>query len=148
MSEPSGVSRQQDHATYAAQTLVEKGLDKDWEVFVATDFTLLLDIDKSTLPDNFDRLMSILEDQVGLVIYEMSTSKSDNLHVVITMKNPMDIIERIAWQTILGSDQVSGALHLGSVKRNELNPILLFQRKAQRLLTAGEYIEPADTGAY
>jgi hypothetical protein len=137
MSEPSGVSSQQDHATYAAQTLVEKGLDKDWEVFVATDTTLLLDIDSDTLPDGFMRWLTLLEEQVGVVTYEVFVSKSGNRHVIITMKQPMDIIERIAWQAILGSDPVREACHLGSVKRNEQNPILLFQRKTQLILTEG-----------
>jgi hypothetical protein len=137
MSEPGGVSRQQDHATYAAQTLVEKGLDKEWEVVVATDTTLLLDIDNIFLPNNFNRLIILLEEQIGPVTNAVSDSKSGNLHVIITMKQPMDIIERITWQAILGSDPVREACHLGSVKRNEQNPILLFQRKTQLLLTEG-----------
>ena len=137
-SDTSG-TQQNDHALYAERTLVKQGLDKDWEVVVATSTTLQLDIDGDTLPSNFNRLLGMLEEQVGRAVSEVSGSKSGNLHVVITMKNPMDILERIAWQAIFGSDSVREACHIGSAKRNEQNPILLFQRKVQvqKLLTEG-----------
>jgi hypothetical protein len=55
------------------------------------------------------------------------------------MKFALPIVERIAWQAAFGSDPKREALHLLSVSRGELNPILLFMRKPekQKLLTGG-----------
>jgi hypothetical protein len=129
-SDATGVDKQHnDHAVYAAQCLINKGLDKEWEVVVATEYTLQLDIDRIAVPDTFPRLIGILEEQVGPVRYEVSASKSGNTHVIITMQNPMPITERVAWQAIFGSDPIREAAHLSSIKREELNPILLFQCK-------------------
>jgi hypothetical protein len=144
MSNAAGTT-QSDHAAYASHQLKEKGFHNEWEVVVATDYTLQLDFDHpSNLlcviepPDNFHSIRDMLEQQVGPVDYAVTRSKGGNVHVTITMREPMNIIERVAWQAIFGSDPVREALHLHSIKRNELNPILLFERKSpQLLLTEG-----------
>ena len=125
-----------DHAIYAAEQLKEKGLDDKWEVVVATDYTLQLDFDHPSdlllmtdPPENFHRIRAMLEEQVGEVDYAVTRSRGGNVHVTITMREPMDIVQRIAWHAIFGSDPIREAGHLHSVKRQELNPILLYERK-------------------
>ena len=70
--------------------------------------------------------------------YKASVSKGGNTHVIVHLRSAMDILERIAWQAAFGSDPKREALHLLSVSRGELNPILLFMRKpeSQKLLTS------------
>jgi hypothetical protein len=128
-----------DHAEYARQELVINGLDKEWEVVVATPYTIQIDIDSKELPETFHRLLGILEERTGSWIdYSVSTSKSGNKHVILTLPNSMDVYDRIAWQAIFGSDPIREAVHLVSVMHGERNPILLFQRKFAGQLTAGE----------
>lgn len=131
-SDATGADKQHnDHAAFAAQSLVNQGLDKEWEVVVAKDNELQIDLDSPVLPDNFKRLIGILEEQVGQVEYKVTISKSGNRHVIVTMANPLGIFERVAWQAIFGSDPVREAAHLSSIMREELNPILLYERKAR-----------------
>jgi len=132
-----------DHATAARAYLVNKGFT-DWEVVLADDVTLMLDYDDSCiynpLPDKFYRALHILDqvpEQEG-VTFKTSASKGGNVHVIVHLNYPMPIVERIAWQAAFGSDPKREALHLLSVSRGELNPILLFMRKpeVQKLLGA------------
>jgi hypothetical protein len=132
-----------DHATAARAYLVNKGFT-DWEVVLADDVTLMLDYDDSCiynpLPDKFYRALHILDqvpEQEGAT-FKASASKGGNVHVIVHLNYPMPIVERIAWQAAFGSDPKREALHLLSVSRGELNPILLFMRKPeeQKLLGA------------
>jgi hypothetical protein len=130
-----------DHATAARAYLVAKGFT-DWEVVIADDHTLMLDYDHrpydGTLPEQFYATLGIFDQVVGSDNYfEHTASKGGNTHCVIHSSVALPIVERIAWQAAFGSDPKREALHLLSVSRGELNPILLFMRKpeAQNLLT-------------
>ena len=125
-----------DHAEAAYQALVDQGLDKEWQVVVAHPRQLMIDIDGNDLPETFGRLLSILQAQVGTVEYKVTLSKGGNRHLIIDMPKTMDILERVAWQAIFGSDPVREAAHLRSIQKQELNPILLFERKVAGQLTA------------
>ncbi len=125
-----------DHAAYAQKQLVEKGLNKEWEVVVATDYTLQLDYDSDNEllcvvepPEIFWRVLEALESMAGPVDYAVTRSKGGNIHVTITMREPMHITMRVAWQAIFGSDPIREVGHLQSIVRNEVNPILLYERK-------------------
>jgi hypothetical protein len=72
------------------------------------------------------------------VTYDVSESKSGNVHVVINLPIPMHATKRVAWQAAFGSDPKREALHLLSIARREKNPILLYNRKKpQLMLTEG-----------
>ena len=132
-----------DHAQAAEEFLRQARFD-DWMVVVADDKTLMLDYDQQvydgTLPEQFYIALGIFDSVVGSNNYfEHTASKGGNTHCVIHMEKPMPIVERIAWQAAFGSDPKREALHLLSVSRGELNPILLFMRKPepQKLLGDG-----------
>jgi len=131
-----------DHALYAEKYLRDMRLDDTWQVVVADDKTLMLDYDQrpydGTLPEQFWIMLGIFDQVVGSNNhFEHTASKGGNTHCVIHITSPMPIVERIAWQAAFGSDPKREALHLLSVSRGELNPILLFMRKPepQKLLT-------------
>ena len=139
---------QRDHAKAAHKFLEDNGYAEDWQVVVAEDNMLMLDYDgvffdgvffnADPLPDQFYTVLGILEDMLGTASYEESQSKGGNTHVVIYLPVPLPIAERVAWQAAFGSDPKREALHLLSISRGELNPILLFMRKPeQKLLTEG-----------
>lgn len=135
---------QKDHALAAEEFLRQAHFD-DWQVVVADDKMLMLDYDtllwegdSTMLPEQFYVALGIFDSVVGSNNYFVPTaSKGGNTHVVIHMEKSMPIVERIAWQAAFGSDPKREALHLLSVSRGELNPILLFMRKPeeQKLLT-------------
>jgi len=136
---------QNDHALAAEEFLRQAHFDDRWQVIVADDRKLMLDYDNrpydGTLPEQFYTILGIFDQVVGSDNYfEHAASKGGNTHVVINMSVPLPIAERIAWQAAFGSDPKREALHLLSVSRNELNPILLFMRKPeeQKLLGDGD----------
>ena len=135
-----------DHAQAAEEFLRQAHLDDKWQVIVADDKMLMLDYDgrpyepyEGSLPEQFYVALGIFDSAVGSNNYSETTpSKGGNTHCVIHTEKPMPIVERIAWQAAFGSDPKREALHLLSVSRGELNPILLFMRKPvpQKLLTS------------
>lgn len=132
-SEVSGTINN-DHALAGLKFLMDNGYDSAWQVVTADDKMLMLDYDDHEydggLPEQFYRTLGVLEEVQGAAVYfKASVSKGGNAHVVIHLNIPLPIVERIAWQAAFGSDPMREALHLLSVSRNELNPILLFMRK-------------------
>ena len=132
-----------DHEQGAQKWLEDHGFADDWEVVVADDKMLMLDYDDrpydGTLPEQFYVTLGIFGEMVGHDNYFQHTpSKGGNTHAVLHMNTPMPIVERIAWQAAFGSDPKREALHLLSVSRSELNPILLFMRKAEEQKLLGE----------
>ena len=125
-----------DHALAAQKTLDDNGYAKEWQVVVADDKMLMLDYDQRpyacTLPEQFYDTLGILEQALHEAqFFTVHESKGGNTHAKVVLTSPMPIVERIAWQAAFGSDPKREALHLLSVSRGELNPILLFMRKPE-----------------
>ena len=142
-SEVEGVLNN-DHAQAAQKFLENEGYAKEWQVVVADDKMLMLDYDQRlydcTLPEQFYDTLGILEQALHEAqFFTVHESKGGNTHALVRLTIPMDIYERIAWQAAFGSDPKREALHLLSVSRGELNPILLFMSKPveQKLLEDG-----------
>lgn len=136
MPEGSNVSGtiDKDHKKYGEWFLKSEGWDDEWQVVVADDSTLMLDFDTpytGTIPsEKFATQLELLKQQTGNVGVSLFPSKGGNTHVIIKMPlYNMPVLERIAWQAVLGSDPKREALHLLSVHKNELNPVLLFMKK-------------------
>lgn len=140
MSDVKG-TEQTDHAVYAANWLKDHGFDEEWESVVADDQTLMLDYDDDSPvllcqepPRIFYDILEILRQRYKVsdadkITYSVHSSKGGNTHVVVRLPKPMPMHERSAWQAAFGSDRKREALHLLSVHKNELNPILLYMRK-------------------
>lgn len=131
-------SLQHDHAEYAEQYLMDNDLDGEFEVRIAKDNELFLDYDQEFLPEQFFTAIDILRQYYNTLAHEIryiiTISKSNNIHVIVTLPEFMNIVERVAWQASFGADPKSNALQLLSIKRNEKNPILLYERKQQQAL--------------
>ena len=86
-----------------------------------------------TLPEQFYQTLGIFEQaqDYAQTYFEISESKGGNTHCVLRFKQPLPVVERIAWQAAFGSDLKREALHLLSVKLGDKNPILLFMRKPE-----------------
>ena len=143
-SDVQGVSNF-DHAEYARRWLSDSDFIFDFEVVVAEKNQLMLDYDSTTIPQQFEVALDILKQALAAegvddkrVTYDVSESKSGNVHVVVNLPIPMRATERVAWQAAFGSDPKREALHLLSIARREKNPILLYNRKKpQLMLTEG-----------
>jgi hypothetical protein len=125
-------TKQHDHAAFCRQWLVENGYDLEFEVVAAKANQLFLDYDNHSVPPQFKVTMDILMQALNLteeLPYAASVSKSGNVHIIVELPRYMVLTERIAWQAAFGSDPKNCALQLLSVRKRELNPILLYNRK-------------------
>ena len=138
---------QGDHKLFAEQWLRNEGFSNEWEVRVADEKLLMLDYDQhtydATLPEQFYDVLGILGQSMReSQFFTVHESKGGNTHALVHLTISMGVYERIAWQAAFGSDPKREALHLLSVSRQELNPILLFMRKDKpQLLLTGEVQE-------
>ena len=124
-----------DEAIAASKKLESAGYE-GWEVVVANDYTLQIDYDrvpKDRCPAKFKAVLSLLGQRFKskeALTYEIHRSKSGKgNHVIIHIPDPLEDIERIAWQAAFGSDGVREALNLLRIKRHIKNPVLLFMKK-------------------
>lgn len=135
---------QKDHAAWARVWLEQNGF-KDWEVVVAEEYQLMIDYDTvdsyDPLPEQFFTTMNILgqvyvpEGEAPAALhYERFASKGGNTHVIVTLPYNLSDARRVAWQAAFGSDPKREALHMLSIARKELNPILLYMKRKQLAL--------------
>lgn len=120
-----------DNAVRAKEALATKNAP-GFEVVVADDMHLQIDYDANTIPEQFYRIGAVLEgDRFGgrPLTYHVTYSKSGNRHVTIDLPEPMNVIERVAWQAAFGSDPLREALNLVAIKNEVKNPVLLFMPK-------------------
>lgn len=69
--------------------------------------------------------------------YTFCDSKSGNKHVTVTVPGAsFTAVERVAWQTIFGSDPLREGLSLVSIQRKLKNPSLLVELKDRNVSTA------------
>jgi hypothetical protein len=112
--------------------LVQNGEAGEWEVVVADDTVLLLDYDIKHddihgPPSQFQRMIGRLF--TNFKSWKEYKSRSGNVHIVVQLGRPLPVLERVAWQAILGSDPKREALHMVSLAKGSLNPIVLVMRK-------------------
>lgn len=133
MSEPT---ENKDHAAVGNEFLTANGLAEKWEVVVASNTELQLDIDQPTWqPTGLQQAALLLlaercgEEKGNTLPLRLYQSKGGNTHVVISLPHPLPVQERVAWQAILGSDAKREALCLLDLARGHENCVLLYMRK-------------------
>lgn len=122
-----------DHAQYVREQLAKDGEDAEWEVVVANDTVLLLDYDIKHEPEYGPPAQFQKMREAGLMPpfndWREYSSRSGNVHIVVQLSEPLGELSRVAWQAILGSDPKREALHMVSLAKHSLNPIVLVMRK-------------------
>lgn len=119
----------EDTLVVVNKMLLEKGY-VEWEAVPADDHVLQLDMDL-TPPEVWLRLnpiMPMLSRRVGagLKMAHYVSKSGQNTHVIFALPSPMALLERMAWQAILGSDPKREALNLIGLNNGVLNQVLLF----------------------
>jgi hypothetical protein len=126
-----------DHETFCEAKLVAAGLDKDWKVEVATDRTIQLDFDipfEQMLPKQFFDALEIFArmlDETKTASWRHLKSRSGRSHVIIDLSWDMPQSERIAWQSVFGSDFKREALSLAYAALGQRSPVLLYSLKSE-----------------
>jgi hypothetical protein len=125
-----------DEAVAAQKKLDLKPEYADWTVKVAAPCELQIDFDrksdKKELPTRFKDCMKLLQQRFSVtepLPYKLSKSKGGGTHITITLPVPMEDLEKVSWQAVMGSDRIREGLNILRIKRGIKNPILLFARK-------------------
>jgi len=81
-----------------------------WNVSIPDDYTLQIDLDDGAEKLRFERIAEILKNSGRFVFVSSSSheSRNGNTHAILTLSEPLGLVERIALQAILGSDPVTG----------------------------------------
>lgn len=144
MGSDLGETAQRDHAVEAQKYLQGTSFVDTHYVDVCPEDKLYIDIDEpfsQWVPSaKFVRALEILKQTYNMEqspTYKVEMSKGGNTHVIVDLPYYILVLERVAWQAILGGDPVREACHMLSILRCEENPIILFRRKEVRLLTDG-----------
>lgn len=139
-----------DHAEEVAEKLKLDGLDKDFEIVLPRPNQLMVDYDVHDMPERFQEALDMLTQafcEIGArLLYRISRSRHGNLHVLIDLPRDIGDIERVAWQSVFGSDFKRDGISLMSIARQIKNPVLFFERKGQQPIFLGVSSIEAKTG--
>lgn len=104
--------------------------ENDLRIVVPTARELFIDIDSEEDYKIFSKQFYLLT-QFGLVYkdYRLTTSKSGNKHVVVTLLNPITPTERILLQAVLGSDRTRELLSYIRIRKGDPTPTIFFEKK-------------------
>jgi hypothetical protein len=111
-----------DFANKKAEAL---GLD----IVLPDDNTLQLDFDTEGQWDTFLAMrLPILLQYVAVLRVWWTESNSGNKHVYIKLKEPMNFLQRVAYQAALGSDPTRELLSLARVQIGQGETTMLFEK--------------------
>jgi hypothetical protein len=122
-----------DHVVHVQSKIDETGLSEEYEIILPKMNQLQIDYDVPELPEQFHKVLDLLVQAFCKlhqnITYIVRKSRHNNLHVTINL--PCDIMntERIAWQSIFGSDHMREGLSMMSERRGIANPTLLIERR-------------------
>lgn len=122
----------EDTLVVVNKMLLEQGY-VDWEAVPANDHCLQVDLD---LPEReawlrINPIIPMLSRRIGsgLRMSHYSSKSGKHIHVIFVLPEPMPLMERMAWQAILGSDPKREALNLIGLNNGVLNQVVLFMPK-------------------
>jgi hypothetical protein len=130
-----------DHFKHVQARLDEQGLSADFEIVLPKSNQLQIDYDRPELPEQFELALGLLVQAFcnpqQFLTYAVRVSKSGNRHVTIDLPRDVGLMERIAWQSIFGSDPMREGLSAMSVTRGLKNPTLLIEWKNRPPIMTG-----------
>jgi hypothetical protein len=129
-SDVSGEEKK-DHLVYCRGYLAGQGLADHWEPVVCRQDQLFIDLDSPEAHNIFHEQWPLFLEHWPKSTYLMTVSKSGNQHVIVKLGFNVTDAWRVAVQACLGSDLKRELLHLVSFEKQELNPIILFERKVE-----------------
>lgn len=120
------------------QAMRESAASQNLDVLESNDMTLQLDIDSDASWERFKAAWSLLKSlgrttsraNVVEQTYELLTSKSGNRHVLVRLKEPLPVMERILLQAALGSDPDRELLCWAGARAGKQAPVVLFRPRA------------------
>lgn len=136
-----------DHVSHVQAKIDAQGEQDNFVIVLPAPNQLQIDYDVPELPEIFEKSLFVLTqafcDLNRFLTYRVTKSRHDNLHVTIDLPQVITDTERIAWQSILGSDPTREALSMMSVRRGIAHPTLLIERRGSEPIMTGVSVLPA-----
>jgi hypothetical protein len=137
-----------DNKKKVQDVIDEQGLSNEYEIVIPGSKQLQIDYDVPELPEQFHSVLNIATQAFcklhQSLFYTVRKSRHNNLHVTIDLPRDLSDTDRIAWQSVFGSDPTREALSLMSVTRGIANPTLLIERRnSAPYMTGVKTLEPA-----
>jgi len=106
--------------------------DKGLAVVYPEDNQLQIDIDSNRAFSIFFEMKSLLEKYFTVIDVKILPSRSGlpKRHVTVTLDQPINDYQRIALQTMMGSDRVREFLSYIQARNCDPNPILFLEKKS------------------
>lgn len=101
----------------------------NWQVDIAEPDELQLDIDTDEQYDRFNEMLPAVRETYPITDVIETESKSGNRHIRVFTAYELSVPERIALQTLLGSDPRKELISLRRWLAGDPIPILLFEVK-------------------
>jgi hypothetical protein len=117
----------------------------DYDVAIADERTLQLDLDTEAAFEQFNRYTGRLHAHFGIESVRETVSRRGNRHIYVTLSTPLPVPERIALQACLGSDPTREFLSLKRWLSNDPNPVLLFEKRTPDLPPAASTSDATTT---
>jgi hypothetical protein len=116
---------------FAARTIdaIEKAKNEGFEVVSSTETTLLLDLDGLESLIRYEKMLSMVGRIFPSKEQRRWRSKSgENWHIIVELEKALPPAERVALQSILGSDPNRDVMSLRQILDNSpVDPIILFK---------------------
>lgn len=121
----------------SSQLAYDLALNNDCEVVTPSDLELQIDCDTKSDFSLFKRQVKRLTEFSDIIhTWTDVKSRNGNVHVLVTLRRPLPVVERIMLQACLGSDRTREILSYARVLQGDPNPVLLL-RPNRKLLTTG-----------
>lgn len=110
-------------------TVMASVQEAGYTIVSGNERTILLDIDRPEDEADFEAMLPIMQQNLGIRVEQRWVSKSGNLHVQLSVDRDLSVIERVAIQACLGSDRKHEFLCLVNAWHGIEEPIKLFKPK-------------------
>ena len=112
-----------------SEDAIKWAAENDLTVLFPKDNQLFLDIDTNEDRDVFNRNRELVDEVYGIVdVQERSSRSKGHVHLIVTLRESITPLGRIALQAILGSDRRREAHSLRRLEDGEARPTLFFEK--------------------
>ncbi len=108
-----------------------KAAELGLEVVIPAANVLTVDIDSPNVSPTFYKVLRNIENYFTVTKVIWTRSNSGNLHAYVTLSEPLNDLEKIILQSILGSDPLRELFSLARLKKGLELPILMFEKEDQ-----------------
>jgi hypothetical protein len=121
---------QSKYANEKREDYIKRMEEQGYKIVIPTESQLQIDIDSDGHYKVYKEMIKLLLRDYESVIIEEHPSRNGlpGRHITLTIPFFVDAVQRIAWQTVLGSDPVREYLSLQRSMQGDISPTLFVEK--------------------